>query len=88
MHRDPSHVPRPRRATAEGRSERTHEPHQTDRLSVAKAAARAGVSSRTIKRWIAANLLPATRLPSPRGKGHLRVRIGDLEVLLARGTLR
>jgi hypothetical protein len=31
--------------------------------------------------------LPATRLPSPKGKGHLRVRLGDLEALLARGTL-
>jgi excisionase family DNA binding protein len=80
--------PEPRRATADTRSGRAHEAHYTDRLSVAKAAARADVSSRTIKRWIAANLLPATRLPSPRGKGHLRIRLGDLEALLARGTLR
>jgi hypothetical protein len=76
-----------RRATADSHSQWAHEAHQTDRLSVAKAAARADVISRTIKRWIAANLLPATRLPSPRGKGHLRIRLGDLEALLARGTL-
>jgi excisionase family DNA binding protein len=78
---------RPYRAIAENRLDRAYEPHPTNRLSVAQAAARAGVSSRTIKRWIAANLLPATRLPSPRGKGHLRIRLGDVEALLARGTL-
>ena len=64
------------------------QPEQCDRLSVAQAAARAAVSSRTVKRWIAAHLLLATRLPSPGGKGHLRIRLGDLEALLARGTLR
>ena len=29
--------------------------------------------------------LPAMRLPSPKGRGHLRIRLSDLEVLMARG---
>jgi len=78
----------PRRAIARSSSDRAHESDQSDRLSVAQAAVRAGVSSRTVKRWVAAKLLSATRLPSPGGKGHLRIRLGDLEALLARGTLR
>jgi excisionase family DNA binding protein len=57
-------------------------------LSVARAAARVGVAPRTIKRWIKGGILPATRLPSPKRKGHLRIRLGDLEALVARGTLR
>ena len=57
-------------------------------LSVRRAADRAGVCPRTIKRWIKGGLLPATRLPSPKGKGHLRIRLGDLEVVLARGVLQ
>ena len=61
--------------------------HQTVRLSVRMAAARAGNSPRTVKRWIAAGYLPATRSPSPKGKGHLRIRLGDLESLIARGAL-
>ena len=77
-----------RPATVTRRSELAHETHQSDRLSIAEAAARAGVSPRTIKRWIAAKLLPATRLPSPCGRGHLRIRLGDLEALLARSTLK
>ena len=56
-------------------------------LSVKDAAARAGVSTRTIKRWIEKKLLLATRLPSDQGKGHLRIRLNDLEALLARGVL-
>jgi hypothetical protein len=56
-------------------------------LSVGVAAARAGNSTRTVKRWIASGLLSATRLPSPKGRGHLRVRLGDLEALIAGGTL-
>ena len=55
-------------------------------LSIRKAAARVGVAPRTVKRWIAAGILPAIRLPSPKGRGHLRVRLSDLEVLMARGT--
>jgi len=58
------------------------------RLPVRAVAARAGVSTRTIKRWICAGLLPATRLPSPAGRGHLRIALADLEALLARGILR
>jgi excisionase family DNA binding protein len=57
-------------------------------LSVAKAAGRAGVHPRTIKRWIRSSYLPATRMPSAKGKGHLRIRLGDLEALLARGMLQ
>jgi hypothetical protein len=56
-------------------------------LSVAQAAARAGNHPRTIKRWIAAKYLRANRLPSPKGKGPLRVRLGDVEALIARGAL-
>jgi excisionase family DNA binding protein len=55
---------------------------------VATAARRAGVSTRTLKRWIKSGALPASRLPSPKGKGHLRIRLGDLEALIARGLLQ
>jgi predicted site-specific integrase-resolvase len=65
------------------------EPPQSGvRLSVAHAAERADVSTRTIKRWIEKAYLPASRNPTAKGKGHLRIRLGDLEALLARGTLR
>ena len=57
-------------------------------LSVAKTAGRAGVHPRTVKRWIWSSDLPATRMPSAKGKGHLRIRLGDLEALLARGMLQ
>jgi hypothetical protein len=57
-------------------------------LSIRGAADRAEVCPRTIKRWIKAGFLSATRLPSPKGKGHLRIRVGDLEALVARGTLQ
>ena len=56
-------------------------------LSVAQAAARAGNSPRTVKRWIKAELLSAVRLPSPKNMGPLRVRLGDVEALIGRGTL-
>lgn len=56
-------------------------------LSVAQAAARASVSKRHLKRFIPGEL-PATRLPSPKGRGHLRIRLGDLEAFLARGLLK
>jgi hypothetical protein len=61
--------------------------HQGAWLSVSAAAVRAGNSSRTVKRWIAAGLLPAVRLPSPKGRGPLRIRVGDLESLIASGSL-
>ncbi len=77
-----------RRPTAESCSDLARQPHQSVWLPIAKAAARADVCPRTVKRWIAAGLLSATRLPSPGGKGHLRIRVGDLESLLSRGTLR
>jgi excisionase family DNA binding protein len=56
-------------------------------LSVGQAAIRVGVAPRTVKRWISAGLLPATRLPSPKGLGQLRVRWSDVEVLMSRGLL-
>ena len=56
-------------------------------LSVANAATRAGYSQRTIKRWVKAGYLHAARAPSPKGMGHLRIRLGDLESLIARGAL-
>jgi excisionase family DNA binding protein len=56
-------------------------------VSIREAAARASVSTRTIKRWISAGHLSAVRLPSPKALGHLRVRVNDLEVLMARGTI-
>jgi hypothetical protein len=31
--------------------------------------------------------LPASRLPSPKGMGRLRIRVSDLECLVAAGTL-
>jgi len=57
-------------------------------LSVAKAADRAGVHPRTVKNWIKRGYLQATRLPSPKSKGHLRIRLGDLDALVARGALQ
>ena len=65
-----------------------HQPHQANLLSVAVAAARVGVCTRTLKSWITRGWLLATRTPSPKGKGHLRIRPGDLDALLARGVLR
>jgi Helix-turn-helix domain len=62
--------------------------HHTVWLSIRRAADRAGVCPRTVKRWIKGGLLPATRLPSPKGRGHLRIRLGDLEAVLARGVLQ
>lgn len=58
------------------------------RLSVVRAAARADVSTRTIKRWIKKGYLQAGRNPTDKGKGHLRIRLGDLKALLAGGTIR
>jgi excisionase family DNA binding protein len=55
-------------------------------VSVRDVAIRTGVSPRTVKRWIADGLLPATRLPSPKGLGQLRIRSSDLEVMMGRGT--
>jgi hypothetical protein len=56
-------------------------------ISVAVAADRAGVNPRTIKRWISNTWLSATRLPSRKGMGQLRVRLGDVDALIARGAL-
>lgn len=56
-------------------------------LSVRQAAARAACSGRTIKRWSKAGYLKASPGPSPKGMGHLKIRIGDLEALLAGGAV-
>jgi hypothetical protein len=77
----------PTSASIDGTPDPAYPAHPSARLSIANTAKRAGVCSRTVKRWIAAGLLAATRLPSPKGHGHLRVRLGDLEALLAQGTL-
>lgn len=42
-------------------------------LKLAVAADDLGVSTRTVKRYIKAGLLAAVRLPSPSGRGHLRI---------------
>jgi excisionase family DNA binding protein len=55
-------------------------------LSVREVATRMSVAPRTVKRWIAAGFLPATRLPSPKGLGQLRIRLLDIEVMMLRGT--
>jgi hypothetical protein len=49
-------------------------------------ATRINVAPRTVKRWISAGILPATRLPSPKGLGHLRIKLLDLEVMVLRGN--
>lgn len=54
-------------------------------VSVRETAVHVKTSPRTVKRWIAAGLLPATRLPSPKGLGQLRIRLSDVEVLMSRG---
>ena len=53
-------------------------------LSVREIAIHAGVAPRTIKRWVATGILPAARLPSPKGLGPLRIKIADFEVMMAR----
>jgi excisionase family DNA binding protein len=55
-------------------------------LSVREAAIRTSVAPRTVKRWISAGILPATRLPSPKGLGQLRIKLQDFEVMMARGA--
>lgn len=54
-------------------------------VTVKQAAAFAQTSTRTIKRWIAAGALGAIRLPSPGGRGPLRIRHGDLLAVMAAG---
>jgi excisionase family DNA binding protein len=55
-------------------------------LSVREVAIRTNVAPRTVKRWISAGILPATRLPSPKGLGQLRIKLLDFEVMMVRGT--
>jgi excisionase family DNA binding protein len=56
-------------------------------LSSKQAADRTGYSVRTVKRWIKAGYLSASRTLSPKGMGHLRIRLGDLESFIASGAL-
>ena|SRR5689334_170152 len=56
-------------------------------LSSREAAARAGCSVRTLKRWIKAGYLHAGRGPSPKGMGPLKIRAGDLESVIASGAI-
>jgi len=56
-------------------------------LSSKAAALRVGCSRRTIIRWIDAGCLKASRGPSPKDLGHLKIRVGDLESLIASGAV-
>ena len=47
-------------------------------LTIVEVAERVGVSTRTIKRYIARGYLTARRLPSPSGRGHLRIDESEL----------
>jgi excisionase family DNA binding protein len=55
-------------------------------LSVGEVATRTSVAPRTVKRLISAGILPATRLPSPKGLGQLRIKVLDFEVMMLRNT--
>ena len=52
-------------------------------LSVTQTAHELGCSPATVKRLIKSRKLPATRLPSPKGRGHLRVERQDVKILKA-----
>ena len=47
-------------------------------LTIVEAAERIGVTARSIKRYIARGYLTAWRLPSPSGRGHLRIDESEL----------
>ena len=47
-------------------------------LTIVEAAERIGVSTRSVKRYIARGYLTAWRLPSPSGRGHLRIDESEL----------
>ncbi len=42
-------------------------------LTIVEVAERIGVTTRSVKRYIARGYLTAWRLPSPSGRGHLRI---------------
>jgi excisionase family DNA binding protein len=52
-------------------------------LNVTETAEELGCSTVTVKRLIKAGTLPAIRLPSPKGRGHLRIDRRDVKVLKA-----
>jgi len=70
------------KASSPGRAE-----GQTVWLSKKQAATRAGISTRTVNRWLELKYLSSIRLPSPKGLGPIRIRLGDLEALMAQGSL-
>ena len=47
-------------------------------LTIVEAAERIGTSARSINRYIARGYLTAWRLPSPSGRGHLRIDESEL----------
>ncbi len=47
-------------------------------LTIVEVAERIGVSTRSVKRYIARGYLTAWRLPSPSGRGHLRIDESEL----------
>ena len=55
-------------------------------LSVREVAIRTSVAPRTVKRWISAGILPATRLPSPKGLSQLRIKALDFEIMMVRNS--
>lgn len=59
------------------------------RLKVRVVAERLDVHPRTVKRYIAQGLLAAERLPSPSGRGHLRIDERELaRFMLEQGWVR
>lgn len=64
------------------------QPNALDRyLTLQQAAHLVGFCVRTLRRRIQEGLLPAVRLATPGGRGHLRVRRGDLLAFLHAGTV-
>ncbi len=47
-------------------------------LTIVEVAERIGVTTRSVKRYIARGYLTAWRLPSPSGRGHLRIDESEL----------
>lgn len=67
--------------TASAPTRRTRAPRR-ELLSVAEAAAEAGVSTKTIRRWIKAGDLPAYQAQA--GKGLVKVELRDVQDIYRR----